>query len=323
MISHFPPQTFEHPAEVLGFVAHALGRGEPCALVVVTAISGGSTRQVGSLAAVTASGVMAGYVSNGCIDADIIHQAQAALADRTVRPLRYGSGSPFIDLQLPCGGSVEILVDPCPDAGTIEAALDLLLARKPVTIAFDHQTGLQPLGSRTGDWRFGLRPTLRLVLAGKGAVLFSMAQQGLAAGFDVDVASPVAEDTERLVALGACCAFDLASPWDAVALRADPWTAVLTLFHDHIWETRILEAALATPAFYIGSLGSVRTHDLRVKALVEHGVAKAAAARIRGPIGLVPSMRSARLLAISALAEIIEADRTRRTNDLAKAVTSQ
>ena len=79
------------------------------------------------------------------------------------------------------------------------------------------------------------------------------------------------------------------------------------LFHDHDQEPAILRAALATDAFYVGALGSRKTHATRLEMLEEMGVDAHARARIHGPIGLVPSMRNAPMLAVSTLAEIIGA----------------
>ena len=81
---------------------------------------------------------------------------------------------------------------------------------------------------------------------------------------------------------------------------------MVCLFHDHDWEGALLQQALAGPAFYIGAMGSVRTHEIRCETLSELGVSQADIARIHAPIGLIASQRDARLLAISILAEIIQ-----------------
>ena len=69
--------------------------------------------------AVRADGEVAGYISNGCVDADIIFQAKAAMKDGQIRRLKYGEGSPFKDIQLPCGGSIDLLVIAAPDKGPV------------------------------------------------------------------------------------------------------------------------------------------------------------------------------------------------------------
>jgi len=86
----------------------------------------------------------------------------------------------------------------------------------------------------------------------------------------------------------------------------DPWTAFVLLFHDRDWETPLLQQALAGEAFYIGVVGSRRTHATRCEALRAVGCSDQAISKIRGPIGLVGSLRDASMLAISVLAEIVE-----------------
>jgi xanthine dehydrogenase accessory factor len=86
----------------------------------------------------------------------------------------------------------------------------------------------------------------------------------------------------------------------------DARTAFVCLFHDHDWEAALLQQALAGPAFYIGAMGSKRTHHTRCQTLAELGVSPQGIARINGPIGLIGSQRDARLLALSILAEILQ-----------------
>jgi xanthine dehydrogenase accessory factor len=85
----------------------------------------------------------------------------------------------------------------------------------------------------------------------------------------------------------------------------DAHSAFLTLFHDHDWEPHLLRSALTKPMRFIGSLGSHRTHDMRCDTLRHMGVSDTSLARLRGPIGLVPSLRDASSIAVSALAEIV------------------
>jgi xanthine dehydrogenase accessory factor len=311
------PATLEHAADILRFVAREHAAGRRCALLVVTGLSGGSMRHVGSLAAVSETGTMAGYVSNGCIDADIVLHAQEVIKTREPRALRYGKGSPFIDLQLPCGGSIDLVIDPEPDRQALAAALATLEARTAAPVGISTTRGLLPTGRQAeADLTIVLEPGLRLVAAGRGPSLVAVATQALAADFEVAYASPVAEERDALAALGAEQAFELVSPFDPVPLKADRWTAVVLLFHEHDWEARILGAAVETDAFYIGCLGSERTHAARRLTLEAEGLSKARIDRIRGPIGVVPAMRSAQRLGPSVLAEIIQAHATRDSTDV-------
>jgi xanthine dehydrogenase accessory factor len=99
----------------------------------------------------------------------------------------------------------------------------------------------------------------------------------------------------------------LKTPAAHPALVLDRWSALVMLFHDHDWETALLEQGLAQEALYIGAMGSRRTHSSRLAALADAGVPSEQAARIRGPIGLIPAARDPETLALSVLAEIVAA----------------
>lgn len=122
-------QTYEHPRDVLGRLKD-WQREQACALVVMTRTVGGAVRDVGALLAVTADGQSAGYISGGCIDADVVLQAQAAITEGQAQTIRYGAGSPFVDLPLPCGGAIEVLILPNPDAHIVSEIVAALDARR-------------------------------------------------------------------------------------------------------------------------------------------------------------------------------------------------
>lgn len=292
----------EHPSDVL---AHAVALGaqkRTFALITSVAIEGGAAREVGSLALVEDGGAMVGYLSNGCIDKDIQHHASEALQRGEKRLIRYGEGSQFLDLKLPCGGALEVLIDPAPDMAALAAADAALTARQPVTMTF------QMPAPDTRSVSFSYAPKMRLVLAGRGAVFRATAQVGRSAGFQIYLLSP---DTDDIAATAALCdrpPVHLTSPGQGVPLSVlDEYSAFLTLFHDHDWEPELLRAALETRAPFIGSLGSQRTHGARLARLTALGVASDDLGRLRGPIGLVPSLREAPLIALSAMAEVVAA----------------
>ena len=262
----------------------------PCALICVTDIHGGAMRAKGALMAVRDDGAVAGYISNGCVDADIIFQAKAAMEDGQLRRLKYGEGSPFKDIQLPCGGAIDLLVVPAPDTDMIAEAVVKFATRQSVTLRFE-------------DFVWDYAPKLRLRIAGRGAAVTALASQALQSGFEVHLQSPEADMHNDL----AVVKFDhLTNPVAPPPQNDDGWSAVILMFHDHDWEVALLTQALDSAAFYIGAMGSDRTHALRLDALNGAGVSVENAARIRGPIGLIPSMRDANLLALSTLAEIVK-----------------
>lgn len=278
---------FHHPSDVLRFAYEA---EEPCALVCVTDIRGGAMRAKGALMAVREGGDVAGYVSNGCVDADIIYQAKAAIKDGKTRRLKYGEGSPFKDIQLPCGGSIDLIVVPNVPKPLLGGVVTTLTQRRTV-------------GFKLDDFDCDYNPKLRLRIAGKGAAARTLARQALEAGFEVHMQSPEANIADGI----SVSRYDhLANPRIPPYIKDDSFSAVILMFHDHDWEAMLLLQALASDAFYIGAMGSERTHALRVEALKDAGVSAGTIARIRGPIGLIPSMRDANLLALSTLAEIVK-----------------
>ena len=290
----------EHAVDVLARAVALGAAGRRFVLVTSTRIRGGAARDTGSLAVVAESGEMTGYMSNGCIDRDIQLQAQRLLdegAPKTV--LRYGEGSPFKDLVLPCGGSLELLLDPSPDLGDLARAHGDLAARRGTEINF----ALPDAETR----RFAYTPKPLVALAGRGAVFRATARVVADAGFAMQLYSPEADDLAALAPVIDAPQVHLTTPDAAPKLTLDGFAAFLTLFHDHDWEPALLESALQTEAFFIGSLGSQRTHQMRLARLAASGVPEDRLARLRGPIGLVPSLRNAPYIAVSAVAELVGA----------------
>lgn len=279
------PNPYHHAADVLRFASDAEAA---YALVIVTAVYGGAMRARGALMCVREGGKIAGYISNGCVDADIIFQARAAIKTGVAVRLVYGEGSPFKDIELPCGGRIDILIVPNPAEDTISNAADDLVNRQSIQLKLEGET-------------LSYNPKMRIRVAGRGEAVKALVRQGIKTGFDVSLQSP-----EDDMAKGLDVDFDhLKNPARPLPNEDDPWTAVVLMFHDHDWEPTILAQALKGPAFYIGAMGSPRTHAQRRETLKANGVADIDIDRIHGPIGLIPSMRDANLLALSTLAQIV------------------
>lgn len=292
----------EHASEIIGLGAVHVRASRPFALITSLDIKGGAAREVGSLALVDSEGAMTGYLSNGCIDRDIKLHAEEALQSGRRKLIRYGDGSRFADLKLPCGGALTVLIDPQPDWRQIMAAASDFAARKPATLSFQADDACGAELSRT----FTYPPRTRLVLAGRGAIFRSTAQIGHAIRHDLHLLSPDTEDLSAVGHLSAVPPIHLTTPGKADRLpMLDAYAAFLTLFHDHEWEPELLRLALDTPARFIGSLGSRRTHEMRRESLRQMGVPEGSLARLRGPIGLVPSLRDASTIAVSAIAEVV------------------
>lgn len=291
--------TLEHPLEVLEAACAWMAAGERAALALLTGVEGGGVRAPGALLAVGESGRAAGYLSGGCIDADLILQARAALGTRAPRRVRYGSGSPYLDVPLPCGGALDIALLPDPPAEALARGVATLRGRRPVWASVAE--GLTLAEAPPG---FCYSPKLRLRLCGRGAEVLALARLARAARLEVRVQSTDAACLAAAAALGAETE-PLATPRDLPPLRDDAWTAFVLLAHDPDWEGPLLAQALGGPACYLGAVGSRRAQARLRGALGELGCAPQAIAQVRGPVGLLPRMRDASTLAVSILAEIL------------------
>ena len=302
--------TGEHAQDVLERLASWLDAGDSCALVIVMETQGGAVRAPGALLAVGPSETI-GYISGGCIDADVSTQAREACLDGDRRRIRYGAGSPFVDLPLPCGGAIVVEIVPNPDPVLIQQACATLSQRQSLTLEVADSSKLRLLKSlseaASGAAVFQYSPKLRLRVAGRGADALALAKMSDAAGYETVVQLLDAEDIVAAKEAGLQNVNALTTPTDLSASEDDPWSAFVLLFHDQDWEIPLLKQALDGPAFYIGAVGSRTTHAKRCKELQTANCSDQQIQRVRGPIGLVPSLRDASFLAISALAEIIEA----------------
>lgn len=299
-----PTFTNEHPLDVLSFLSMCARRYLPCALVMLTATQGGAVRSPGALMAVTQTGQIHGYLSGGCIDADIAHHACAALETSQIKTLRYGKGSPFLDIILPCGGGIEVTIFPTPDMRKITSAIAALEARQATHLTLDETEA---------GFTARYRPKLRLRIAGRSADPLALARVSLAAGVETTLWSPDAGCLQTASAISGLQTEMLLSPASLPTAQDDAATAFVLMMHDHDWEPPLLAQALAGNVFYIGAVGSPHTHIKRTSRLKASGLHADDIARIKGPIGLVPSLRDASMLAISTLAEIIEAFHTQDT----------
>ncbi|MCR9077970.1 MAG: NTP transferase domain-containing protein [Hyphomonadaceae bacterium] len=298
----------EHAEDVLSRLSDWIATAQKCALVFVTATEGGAVRAPGALLAVGEQ-TSIGYISGGCIDADVELQARQACAKGESRALRYGAGSPFVDLPLPCGGAIEVFIACNPDITSIMSARDRLISRQEAELIV-RTDGTIVLGSDIerpahGDHVFTYCPKLRLRIAGRGADALALARVSDAAGYATHLQLVDDEDLENASAAGLPSLERLSTPAAISANTDDAWTAFVLLFHDQDWEVPLLQQAVRGPAFYVGAVGSRRTHANRCDALKTAGCSAEEIAAIHGPIGLVPSLRDASMLAISTLAEIV------------------
>lgn len=280
-------------------------------LAVVAQVEGPSYRPLGAMMSVFGNGRRVGTLSSGCVEADIMLHAQETR--RTARPalVRYGLGSPFMDIQLPCGGGLEIALLPHPDRVILKQLLAKRLGREACTLVIDLVSGHMAL-RETGptvraDRELSIRnePPLRFLIFGKGPEASTMAALVQSAGYPNLLLSPDEETLSDGVAMG-CPVHHLAGQTFPENLRVDNRTAIVLFFHDHDWEPPLLVGALQTPAFFIGAQGSLRARNARLATMAAMGIAQADLDRLVGPVGLIASARDAGTLAVSVLAQVLD-----------------
>ncbi|OYU37862.1 MAG: xanthine dehydrogenase [Pseudorhodobacter sp. PARRP1] len=291
-------------------ISAALSAPDQAVLAVITDVIGSSYRRPGTLMTLFADGSYAGSLTNGCIEGDLALHAVKALENQQVERLRYGAGSPFFDIRLPCGGALEISLFPSPDAKVLAEVQRCRALRNFFGLRLSSEAGLLsleafgPTGWIGADFLIGMRPDIRLIILGEGSEAALFAMLARSAGYPYVVASPSPTTVAAVQQAGGTA--QLLSGDDIPSdILLDSRSAVVTFFHDHGRETRLLLEALRSDAFYIGAQGSRKVAEQRQETLRQIGATPAELARLVAPIGLIPSTRDARTLAISVLAEVI------------------
>ena len=285
-------------------------QGLKTALVTLIATDGSAPRPLGSQMAIAENGKAVGNITGGCAEAAIVAEAQTRIAKHTNGSVRYGAGSPYIDIRLPCGSGIDVYFDVEFNDAALAQLLEAQRTRLPATLVIDpqnHQTKVllgDTLPIADGFAR-AYPPVARLVMAGKGPMVPILAQLASAADFEVIAFSPEPETLEattphavRAAHLSTSAAFRFA--------EFDRWTAFVSLFHEHEWEPSILSQALHSECFYVGALGSRRTHETRLVMLRELGLAEDLIARLHAPVGLKLGGRNPPEIALAILAEIVQ-----------------
>lgn len=313
--------------------------GHRVAIATVVKTWGSSPRQAGSLLVISDSGDFAGSVSGGCIEGAVITAAQKTMADGIPQLLSFGVTQDMAwEVGLACGGRVEVWVERA-EPEQLQRLLVALSARQSLVVVTSLSTGQRQVLQRPEDaasipsiaepllnacrdafsrdgatdldlpdgqrfFLWSLQPALRLLIVGAVHTAQPLSQMASQCDFDVTIIDPrTAFATEaRFPSVTLCKEW----PEPALAkLGIDRRTALLTLTHDPKLDEPPLAIALRSEAFYIGALGSGKTHASRLKRLSEQGFSDAALARIHGPIGLRIGARSPAEIAVSILAQLI------------------
>ncbi|MCB8878124.1 XdhC family protein [Acidisoma silvae] len=279
--------------------------------MTITNVIGHTARSPGTHLAVSSTGASVGSLSGGCVEAAAIREALEAIKAVETSTIRFGTGSPYIDIRLPCGGAMDILIVPNPPIAVLAETISRLERRETVSLQLSRTEPVAlgaDLESTTGwlgeTFRAVHRPDLRLVILGHGAETICLARLAVAFGADVVVISP----DDAVVAeagLLSVNAQPLQRQGRSDHLIGDPFSAAVFLFHDHAWESDLLIQALDQDFLLIGAMGSQATHKRRIENLRLQGVGQEKLASILGPIGLIPGARDPQTLALSILSQVV------------------
>jgi xanthine dehydrogenase accessory factor len=290
---------------VFAFLKERQDAGLRCVLVTVLSVEGSSMRNPGTHMGVAEDGSFAGSLSGGCIENAVVAEALSVLEADAPQVVRFGAGSPYLDIKLPCGGGLDIHFQPLEDGALVGEVCEAIAARAPFSITVNDQARfLDGWDRREGT--FGHWPDLRLLIVGHGAGVEALARLSRAMELESHVLTPDQRILENLTAQR-LQATRLEKTGDTHLLVSDPWTAIVFLFHDHDWEVQLMARALELPHCFVGAMGSRRAHSARCEALARVGASAAAIAAIKAPLGLFHSSRDPETLALSALAEIVQA----------------
>ena len=294
--------------------------GQRVLLASVVRTWGSSPRPIGAMMALREDGRAVGSVSGGCIEDDLIYRYTRAhggqgLPQAATKVVRYGvSADEAHRFGLPCGGTLELVLEFMPSAADLDALVGRLdageLVRRTVLLGDgavtldkpDERHALVFDGERLVNT---LGPAYRMLLIGAGALAEYVSTMAQFNGFAVTVCDPRVEYMETWSVPGV--RKDTQMPDDAVvAFRPDPRSCIVALTHDPKLDDLALLEALHSQAFYVGAIGSRRNNQGRRERLMTHfGETEASLARLRGPIGIYIGSKTPAEIAVSVMAEIL------------------
>ena len=291
-------------------------RGDRIALATVVATRRSAPRPVGAKLAVSERGELFGSVSGGCVESDVAVQAAEVIEEGKPRLLTYGITDDMAwNVGLPCGGEIDVFVErfegELPESSEPAVALTILEGERAGERSLVGPDAVEPGPSRVvelgGETVFAevLGPPPRLLVVGAIDTAEELCRAAKSLGWRTAVADqrPALATRERLPSPD-----ELVVAWPDEALEQlapDRDTAVVVLTHEERLDVPALTAALASPAFYVGAIGSRRTQEKRRVRLLEAGIAETQLDRLAGPAGLDLGAHTPAETAVSILAEVL------------------
>ena len=295
--------------------------GRRTALVTLVGVEGGAPRLPGAQMAVAEDGTYLGYLSGGCLEQAVALEAQGAIRDGCNRLVRYGKGSPYFDVKLPCGSGLDLYIDQSLTSQSLAGIAAHSANRRASVLRTDLSSGASrvdivpaelPIAAsgRDGDvFERVYVPSLQLLLLGNGPSLVGIATMARAIGLDVQISSLDETTRAALARHGLHAAMDETRSCSAIQ-QLDFASAAVLVFHEHEKELDIVSELLKTNCFYIGALGNHAVHRDRIAALTLQGIDESDLQRIRAPVGCIPAAKSMATLAVGVLAEMMTEAKT-------------
>ena len=292
-----------------------LGEGHRVILATIVETWGSSPRPAGAMLAVRGDGLVAGSVSGGCVEDDLIFRIRnKSLAVEKPEIATYGiSKDEATRYGLPCGGKLELVIEPIRDNNSIIELLDRVDRQEMVARTLDLDTGmvaLRPASRADAPLIFDRKrlttvhgPRWRLLIIGAGQLSQYLAQMAQALDYSVTVCDPREEYADTWNVEGAV--LERGMPDDVVlAMGLDSHSAVVAVTHDPKLDDLALMEALKSPAFYVGALGSRLNSQKRRERLTMFDLSQGELDRLHGPIGLSIGSKTPPEIAVSILAEM-------------------
>jgi xanthine dehydrogenase accessory factor len=285
-------------------------RGDRVALATVVATRRSAPRPVGSKLAVSEGGELLGSVSGGCVESDVAVQAAEVIADGAPRLITYGiDDEQAWSIGLPCGGEIDVFVERFDGELREEPGVTLTVlegeraGERRVVPLNAIERGPSRVLELDGETVFAdvTAPPPALVVVGATDTAEELCRGAKALGWRTTVIDPrpALVTRDRLPTPD-----ELVTAWPD-ALEADAETAIVVLTHEERLDVPALRAALASPAFYVGAIGSRRTQEKRRGRLLEAGIDEEALERLSGPAGLDLGAHTPAETAVSILAEVL------------------
>lgn len=301
--------------DVLSRALEWLEAGYQAHLFTVVQTWGSAPRLPGAILVVREDGHLVGSVSGGCIEDDLAEKAREQALPASPALMEYGiSRDEAQRFRIPCGGRLQLFVEPLTSPAQLGSLLNLLQARKLIKRSVNIASGQvkllevlpEGLPKIEGGWfhtYFG--PQWRLLIIGAnqlGSMLAGMAQ---VLDFDVLICDPRQAMRDEWHVEGATWLEGM--PDDVVLdIAPDAHTAIVAVTHDPKLDDMALLEALKSDAFYVGVLGSQKNQQKRRERLRLFDLNEMEIASMRGPVGLSIGSRTPAEIAIAILAELIQ-----------------